>query len=477
MKVRFIEEPELEFGGGAHIDIRHGLAHLGPLDAGTSSAPTAPRIALIGSSSTAEGMREWLERCRQGVPAKQTRLRHLFPAFPGFRADSSFRSELSLATSMERRLQNSALQELARMETDDAARRAVELFSDEIDSVLESDRPDVVVVCVPPELIELRHRQSKEYESSRGNKHPLDFHDLLKATGLARWGSPLQLVVPSTYGGKMPGRKTQASRAPRTVQDEATRAWNLHTALYYKAGGRPWRLKRTASKLAACYVGISFPMSVGGDARFTSLAQVFDERGDGMIIRGGKVKVTREDRIPHLDEGAAEALLESALSSYYGAHKQYPARLVVHKSSRHTEAELRGFRSAMRAHGIQIGDFLSFGLLSDVRLFRSGKYPPLRGTFIELDESTCALYSRGSVDFYRTYPGNYVPNPLAFRIDDAESTARELAEELLALSKMNWNDTQFDHRDPVTLAAANGIGKILKHAQGTQLASRYAYYM
>ena len=31
-------------------------------------------------------------------------------------------------------------------------------------------------------------------------------------------------------------------QASRPLQDEATRAWNFHTALYYKAGGTPWRL-------------------------------------------------------------------------------------------------------------------------------------------------------------------------------------------------------------------------------------------
>ena len=40
MKLHFIDEPELEFGGGGrHIDIRHGLAEHGPLDRGLASDP------------------------------------------------------------------------------------------------------------------------------------------------------------------------------------------------------------------------------------------------------------------------------------------------------------------------------------------------------------------------------------------------------------------------------------------------------
>lgn len=35
MKADFFHEPELEFGNGCrHIDVRFGLTHFGPLDAG-----------------------------------------------------------------------------------------------------------------------------------------------------------------------------------------------------------------------------------------------------------------------------------------------------------------------------------------------------------------------------------------------------------------------------------------------------------
>jgi hypothetical protein len=43
----------------------------------------------------------------------------------------------------------------------------------------------------------------------------------------------------------------------RQVQDPATRAWNFHTALYYKAGGIPWRLIRDADS-ETCFIGASF---------------------------------------------------------------------------------------------------------------------------------------------------------------------------------------------------------------------------
>ena len=38
MNLTFLEEPELEFGAGRHIDIRFGIMNYGPLDFETSLA-------------------------------------------------------------------------------------------------------------------------------------------------------------------------------------------------------------------------------------------------------------------------------------------------------------------------------------------------------------------------------------------------------------------------------------------------------
>jgi hypothetical protein len=59
-----------------------------------------------------------------------------------------------------------------------------------------------------------------------------------------------------------------------------------------------------------------------------------------------------------------------------------------------------------------------------------------------------------------------------------QSSAAEIATELLALSKMNWNATQLDGRVPITLRTADSIGRILKHfGPNERPAPRYAYYM
>jgi hypothetical protein len=53
-----------------------------------------------------------------------------------------------------------------------------------------------------------------------------------------------------------------------------------------------------------------------------------------------------------------------------------------------------------------------------------------------------------------------------------------VAAEILALTKMNWNDTQFDGAESITVEAARRVGQILKYVEeGGRVAPRYSFYM
>ena len=67
-----------------------------------------------------------------------------------------------------------------------------------------------------------------------------NFHDLVKAR-LLSIGTPVQIVRRSTFDESV-APPTGSSR-----QDEATRAWKLHVALYYKAGGCHGGCRATAA--------------------------------------------------------------------------------------------------------------------------------------------------------------------------------------------------------------------------------------
>lgn len=55
--------------------------------------------------------------------------------------------------------------------------------------------------------------------------------------------------------------------------------------------------------------------------------------------------------------------------------------------------------------------------------------------------------------------------------------AADLAKELLELSKLNFNNTQFDSGDPITERAAPRVGDILKNVgPGRNVQSRFRYF-
>lgn len=288
---------------------------------------------------------------------------------------------------------------------------------------------------------------------------------------------PIQIVLPMTYDESKRLKLKRNPAAVRKLQDEATRAWNIHTALYYKAKGIPWRLPRDPSQFTTCYVGVSFYESLDKTKLLTSVAEVFNQRGEGMVVRGGPAKLIKDDRQVHTDATVAHELLRSALEAYRTVHHNLPARLVVHKTSTFDSAEKDGFRSAGKKFGIHTLEMVSVHD-SLVRLFRDGKYPPLRGTMMGLDDRTSIVYTRGSVEFFSTYPGMYVPLSLSFRLEEAEQTPQFHGREILALTKMNWNNTQFDGFEPITIRAARQVGKILKHiGEHDPMQAHYSFYM
>ena len=231
--------------------------------------------------------------------------------------------------------------------------------------------------------------------------------------------------------------------------------------------------------LTTCYVGVSFYHTADGSRVKTSLAQVFDERGLGIIVRGGNAVESRKDRTPHLLEEDAYSLLSSALNVYRKEHHTSPARVVIHKTSKYFPGEVAGFGQAVEEQNIEDLDLLHLRK-SDLRILREGKYPPLRGTYIlpSDDDSIMLLNTRGSIPFYKTYPGMYVPRSIEVLVHQSERSIVDLGSEVLALTKMNWNNTQFDSSDPITIRGSRKVGELLRYvAEGEIVEPRYAFYM
>lgn len=236
---------------------------------------------------------KWVKYEKQGA---------LFPPFPGFDIDHTFRSLLVFDERAQRSILNRVLSKLGSMNPALAVHTAVGAYIEEIDWLINNEPCDIIICGRPESLDETAtpklpdREDTGEYGDEEEPRTLLpDFHDQLKAAGL-RYATPLQVIRPRTWND--PSKPPKGVKR-RNVRDEATRAWNLHTALYYKAGGRPWRLIRSYSDTTTCYLGVSFYKSSTGSTLHTSVAQLFNEKGEGVVVKGGPAAVLKEDRQPH----------------------------------------------------------------------------------------------------------------------------------------------------------------------------------
>jgi hypothetical protein len=296
----------------------------------------------------------------------------------------------------------------------------------------------------------------------------------LKAEAM-QFGVPTQLLWPRTL---QLADSAAMQHDGRRLQDVATRAWNFTTALYHKAGGSPWRLAETEP--GVCFVGISFykELSESNPRMRTSMAQAFTAAGDGYVLRGNPFEwdESKQGKSPHMDQKSAAALIRDVLDLYQRQSRgSLPNRVVVHKSSRFWEEELAGFEDACGV--VPRRDFLALGRRG-IQFYRTGDYPALRGTYVKFSRTNLLLYTAGYIPFLRSYPGPRVPQPLEILEHHGDSPWKNVLQELLALTKMNWNTADFATTKPITTAFSHRVGQILAELPpNLPVRSEYRFYM
>ncbi|MCA8934977.1 MAG: hypothetical protein KDB68_02120 [Planctomycetes bacterium] len=272
----------------------------------------------------------------------------------------------------------------------------------------------------------------------------LDFHNALKARAM-RGRVPIQLIWEPTLKGT------------RSKEDRATIAWNIVTALLYKAGNIPWQLREPDPR--TCFLGISFFKDGRTNDSRASLAQAFAQTGEGFVLKGESATWDPLERQAHLSESGAERTLKRVLDDYEDRFHDRPTRVVVHKTSRYSVGELAGFRRAL--DGVHTHDFLALGDRG-IRFMRLGHEPPLRGTVIELGKRNYLVYTVGYVPSVRAYPGMRVPIPLEIIEHHGDSDSERVCREVLALTKLNWNNCRLATRDPITIAFSKKVASIVR---------------
>jgi hypothetical protein len=327
----------------------------------------------------------------------------------------------------------------------------------------QRDHPlDYIAVVLPNDLY-LKCRTADYVERGIGLVHR-DLRRAFKALAM-QYQKPTQILLETTTGLAPKSRK---------LDHESVIAWNLFTGLYFKIDGLPWG--PTGLPPASCHIGISFFRPLGESSTLrTSVVQAFDENGDGLVLRGHRFDWDDEERSPHLSEEMAGELIEMVLNRYQDERKQLPQRVVVHKTSRFEPAETAGFDQALTK--VQRYDLVSLCPMSNVRLLRAGRYPPLRGTVFSVGGMTYC-YTSGFLPHLGRYPHGHVPSPLQIADHVGDTAKRELLRETMVLTKMNWNSANMAGLMPITLRFSRLVGDVLREVPADREPQpKYKFYM
>ncbi len=483
--------PLLEFGTGETSDPKAGLTHYGPFSLRFGVAhKTQVQVGLVGPHAMIEQAQAWFTRCEAPIASNHTNT-VMYPDYPGFQ--TAFHSTLATAPNWNIELSDEDVRRNLALDPTTRFQAILDLYGRGIERLANADvRPDVIVCCLPEEIIancrtvtnarltpkerqwafrqqkELRAGQLTLFEEVIVEEAPedllyRDFRRALKARAML-YHMPIQIGTVNLF---------QDSEAN---QDPATRAWNVSVALFYKAGGIPWRLKVDGPE--TCFVGISFHhlRTKNKDLVYSSLAQAFSSEGDGFALRGDALPWTEEwERHTHLPEEQAALLASQVLVEYRERSGRDPARIVLHKTSRYDDAERRGFREAL--HNIPIVELVTLIQRPQLRLVQFGSYPPRRGLLCTVNDAATYVFTTGFVPEWGTYPGPHIPVPIQLLTEDGADRFR-LASEVFGLSRMNWNTARDTSGYPITLRFARDVGTIMAEVSPYQTPNpSYRYYM
>ena len=396
------------------------------------------------------------QRAMDGAWTNAPKNRHrLWPPFPGFQA--AFASEWRKEPVWTHELDSGQLSDAAhRHDPFERVYSAVNQYIPAFEDLTKVDANVGVVVCVVPDEVYKNCRSQSKVTDSTGENvtqarqksrkagqtemfsqfdreqydFAIDFRRQLKAR-IMKFNIPIQIIVESTLR-----LSDENLFSMRQLTPLSHRMWNLSSTLFYKSGGKPWRL--ATARDGVCYIGLAFRRVEGehGSKSATCAAQMFLDDGDGIVFLGEYGPWYSPERKQfRLTAQAAHDLLSGALETYKRLHGKSLTEVFLHSRSHISVEEYDGYRSAapdgLRVVGVRVRPD-RFG----PRLYRPGKpWPVLRGTFWQHSPTRGYLFGSGFKPRLATYDGWETPVPLQIDIQHGDADLIEVAQDIFGLTK------------------------------------------
>jgi hypothetical protein len=170
-----------------------------------------------------------------------------------------------------------------------------------------------------------------------------------------------------------------------------------------------------------------------------------------------------ENKEFHRSKEAAKRLIETVLETYRGKFGSNPTELFIHGTTKFSDEEWQAFAEAAppETNVVAIRIRPTYG---EIKLFRDGDYPCIRGTALALDDSTAYLWTSGYVSRIDTYLGPETPNPIhitVLRSSGPKPELRSVLTDIMGLTKINYNAANYSDSLPVTIRFAHKVGDVL----------------
>ncbi|MGP0057997.1 MAG: argonaute/piwi family protein [Beijerinckiaceae bacterium] len=319
-----------------------------------------------------------------------------------------------------------------------------------VETLQSSYAPHVVMIFYPSRW--------REFRGYRTDSEHFDVHDFVKAFCVQR-GIATQFLDEDTFADSYQCRVW----------------WWLSLALYVKAMRTPWVLSSLAEDTA--FVGLGFsidPVAEKGRHVVLGCSHIYSGKGEGLQYRLTKVEnPVFFGKNPFMSKDDARRTGETIRQLFFDARLKLPERVVLHKRTHFTKDEREGLADGLS--GVKHIDMLEIQIDNALRYvasvpkgdgtFDDDNYPVRRGTAMKLDDFTALLWVHGATTAlnsrYLYFQGKRrIPAPLTVRRHAGRTDLKCLAEEILGLSKMNWNTLDLYTKLPATVNSSNEIARI-----------------
>lgn len=325
-----------------------------------------------------------------------------------------------------------------------------------IENINSVSTPTVIVIYIPSNW--------KAWEAYIDESERLDLHDMVKAYCVQK-GIATQFLRQETL----------------TKGTKCEIRWWLGLSLYVKSRRTPWTIAGTDSSTAFVGIGYALDSVMSGDKRKIILgcSHIYGSDGLGLQYKVSKIEnpIFRRGN-PHMSREDAHQVGEMIRQQFYESKMSLPNRVVFHKNSPFSEDEQVGLLEGMQ--GVEHVDMVEIRIENAVRYLAShplnngkfdiDKFPIRRGTCLVLDHNRAFIWAHGTADAttgnLRYYQGkSRIPAPLTLKRYHGESNLSVIANEVLGLSKMDWNTFDMYTKMPATIHSSSRIARIGSYIQ------------